>query len=72
MTANLHGAPLVHRFSVGAMVRLSRSRTLPNAITGPYEVIATLPERDGELQYRIKSDREPFQRIMTEDELELA
>jgi hypothetical protein len=54
------------------MVRLSRSRTLPNAITGPYEVIATLPERDGELQYRIKSDREPFQRIMTEDELELA
>jgi hypothetical protein len=72
MTANLHNAPLVHRFSVGAMVRLSRSSPLPNAVTGPYEVLATLPERDGDLQYRIKSDREPFQRITTEDELELA
>ena len=72
MTANLHNAPLVHRFSVGAMVRLSRGGPLPNAVTGPYEVLATLPERDGDLQYRIKSDREPFQRIMTENELELA
>jgi hypothetical protein len=72
MTTNLHNAPLVHRFSVGAMVRLSRSSPLPNAVTGPYEVLATLPERDGDLQYRIKSDREPFQRITTEDELELA
>jgi hypothetical protein len=72
MTANLHHAPLLHRFSVGAMVRLSRGRTPPNAVTGPYEVLATLPERDGDLQYRIKSEREPFQRIMTEDELELA
>ena len=54
------------------MVRLSRSSPLPNAVTGPFEVLATLPERDGDLQYRIKSNREPFQRIASEDELELA
>jgi hypothetical protein len=72
MTAKLHDAPLIHRYAVGAMVRLGRSSPLPNAATGPYEVLATLPERDGDLQYRIKSNREPFQRIASEDQLELA
>jgi hypothetical protein len=37
-----------------------------------YEVLAMLPERDGELQYRIKSEREPYQRIMKASELEPA
>jgi hypothetical protein len=45
---------------------------LRNAAAGNYEVLAQLPERDGDLQYRIKSDREPYQRIVKEGELEQA
>lgn len=62
----------IHRFAVGKMVRLNRAFPLLNALPGPYEVLAQLPERDGEFQYRIKSDREPYQRIVKEDELEPA
>ena len=61
-----------HRFAAGHMVRLSRAIPLRNAAAGYYEVLAQLPERDGDLQYRIKSDREPYQRIVKEGELEQA
>jgi hypothetical protein len=61
-----------HRFSVGNMVRLSKFLPLRNAVQGAYEILAQLPERDGELQYRIKSEREPYQRIVLEGELETA
>jgi hypothetical protein len=61
-----------HRFAAGRMVRLSRAIPLRNAAAGNYEVLAQLPERDGDLQYRIKSDREPYQRIVKEGELETA
>ena len=61
-----------HRFAAGHMVRLSRAIPLRNAAAGNYEVLAQLPERDGDLQYRIKSDREPYQRIVKEGELETA
>ena len=43
---------------------------LRNAVPGLYEVLAQLPARDGELQYRVKSDREPYQRSVKELELE--
>jgi len=33
-------------------------------------VVAQLPARDGQLQYRIKSGCEPFYRTATENELE--
>ena len=65
-------ASSTHRFTIGNMVRLNRVVPLRNAVAGPYEVLAQLPERDGELQYRVKSDREPYQRIIKEDELEPA
>jgi hypothetical protein len=61
-----------HRFAAGHMVRLSRAIPLRNAAAGNYEVLAQLPERDGDLQYRIKSDREPYQRIVKEGDLETA
>jgi hypothetical protein len=51
------------------MVRLSQAVRLRNAAPG-YEVLAQLPERDGEFQYRLKSDREPYQRIAKENELD--
>jgi hypothetical protein len=60
-----------HRFAVGSAVRFTRTAPLHPAV-GPYEVLAQLPERDGECQYRIRSDREPYQRIVKEHELEPA
>lgn len=72
-TREIHqNPPGNHRFAIGKLVRLSRINPLRNAVSGPYEVLAQLPEREGELQYRIKSEREPYQRIMREDELEPA
>jgi hypothetical protein len=65
-------APLGHRFAIGKMVQLSRGIPLRNAVAGPYEVLAQLPAQEGEFQYRIKSAREPYQRIMKEGDLELA
>ena len=64
--------PFSHRFAIGKMVQLGKGIPLRNAVGGPYEVLAQLPEREGEFQYRIKSAREPYQRIMKEGDLELA
>jgi hypothetical protein len=59
-----------HRFAIGRRVQLCHAIRQRNAVSGPYEILALLPEREGELQYRIKSEREPYQRVMKEDELE--
>jgi hypothetical protein len=72
MSAPHADAGASHRFAAGHMVRLSRAIPLRNAAAGNYEVLAQLPERDGDLQYRIKSDREPYQRVVKEGELETA
>lgn len=61
-----------HRFATGRTVRLSKGFPFRNAAGGTYEVLAQLPARDGEFQYRIKSEREPYQRVVKEDELERA
>jgi hypothetical protein len=62
--------PSSHSFIAGNVVRLSKRVPPRNAATGPYKVIAQLPERDGQLQYRVKSGFEPFYRTITENELE--
>ena len=59
-----------HRFSIGSMVHLNRSGFTRFAVRGLYEILALLPERDGKLQYRIKSGSEPYTRVAREDELE--
>ena len=61
-----------HRFAVGATVRLNRNGSFGNAVSGAFKIIAKLPEQDGELQYRIKSEHEPFQRTVKEYQLEMA
>lgn len=61
-----------HRFAVGATVRLNRIGSFGNAVSGAFNIIAKLPEQDGELQYRIKSEHEPFQRTVKEYQLERA
>jgi len=59
-----------HRFAIGSMVRLSRIFPVRNACPGAYEVVAQLPDSEGEHQYCIKSDREPYRRIVKERQLE--
>jgi hypothetical protein len=61
-----------HRYHVGQIVRLGGGFPLRNAVTGEYKVVSQLPSRDGELQYRIKSNREPYERVVKEGELEHA
>jgi hypothetical protein len=39
------------------------------AAGGIYEVVRQLPTNNGELGYRIKSDREPYQRAVRESQL---
>ncbi len=64
-----HPAIAVHRYARGHVVRVFKSLARPTVADGAYTVIAQLPERDGKLQYRIKSDREPYERVVKEDEL---
>jgi hypothetical protein len=71
MSAHLD-AEAKHRFDIGCTVHLGKAFPLRNAVQGPYEVLGQLPRRDGEFQYRIKSSREPYQRIVKEGELEPA
>ena len=52
-------------------MHLRRRFPLRKAAPGPYKVVAQLPERDGQFQYRIKSGCEPFYRTVNENELEL-
>ena len=62
--------PSTHSFITGNMVRLSKRVPARNAAPGRYQVVAQLPERDGQFQYRVKSGYEPFYRTVTENELE--
>ena len=59
-----------HRVAIGNMVRLNKNVPMRYAVASAYEILAHLPERDGKLQYRIKSGSESYQRIVKEDELE--
>jgi hypothetical protein len=62
--------PPTHSFIPGLVVRLRQRFPPRNAAPGPYKIVAQLPERDGQFQYRVKSGCEPFYRTVPEDELE--
>jgi hypothetical protein len=59
-----------HRFKVGQLVRIRGPGRYVDGAAGPYEIIATLPERDSQYQYCVKSNREAYKRIVKEGELE--
>jgi hypothetical protein len=63
--------PSRHSFNTGNVVLLSKRFPARKAAPGPYKVVAQLPERDGQFQYRIKSGCEPFYRTVNENELEV-
>jgi hypothetical protein len=71
MALNPNRTPSGHSFITGNVVRLRRRFPPRKAAPGPYKVVAQLPERDGQFQYRIKNGCEPFYRTVNENDLEL-
>jgi hypothetical protein len=57
-----------YKFKIGQSVHLTASAR-SGAPAGPYQITQRMPERDGELQYRIKSPSEGHERVAKESEL---
>jgi hypothetical protein len=58
-----------HKFKVGQLVDFAPSRLGTAASGRLYEIIRRLPAEAGELQYRVKSKSESFERVAKESEL---
>ena len=72
VVASVIGADMTPKFRSGQTVRLSRGLPYKSAAEGDYKVIRPLPDNGSELQYRIKSVREPHERVVKESDLERA
>jgi hypothetical protein len=59
-----------HQFRPGQTVRVRRGFPNRSAVEGDYKVIRTLPESGGELEYRVKSVREAYERVVKESDLQ--
>jgi hypothetical protein len=57
-----------NQFHSGQTVRLVRS-SLRAAADGEFKIVRPLPDDGGETQYRIKSVREPHERVVKESDL---
>jgi hypothetical protein len=64
-----HGAP-ARLFDIGQAVRLKGGVGLGPKTGEIYRVTATLPPKGNSLQYRIRSEGESHERVVTEDSLE--
>ena len=58
-----------NQFHPGETVRLVRS-SLRSAADGDFKIVRPLPDDGGETQYRIKSLREPHDRVVKESDLQ--
>jgi hypothetical protein len=67
----MESAKRMHKFKVGQSVSLQSTLYNRDSARGAYEVTKQLPERDGQFEYRIKSSREPHERVVGESELSL-
>ena len=56
----------MRQFSVGQVVTCLPDRFLRHAAPGNYRIIATMPDRDGDHIYRIKSPIEEYERVVRE------
>jgi len=61
-----------HRFRLGQKVQLTGGYPYRSAAVGDYEIVRQLPKAGDEFEYRIKSSREPHERVVKESELEKA
>ena len=57
-----------NQFHSGQTVRLVRS-SMRTAADGEFKIVRPLPDEGGETQYRIKSAREPHERVVKESDL---
>jgi hypothetical protein len=60
-----------HRFTVGQVVRFRNRMDRPPRSAENFKITRTLPAVGGLLQYRIRNEIEPHERVATEDRLEL-
>jgi hypothetical protein len=58
-----------HKFRIGEQVELVPGMAERLTAGGIYEVVRQLPTSNGEFGYRIKSDREPYERAVRESQL---
>lgn len=64
--------PASHLFRIGQIVRMTSRFGVSPDTADFYRIIATLPPRDNALQYRVRSDAERHERVVTQDILEAA
>lgn len=64
--------PVSHLFRIGQIVRMTSRFGVSPDTADFYRIIATLPPRDNALQYRVRSDAERHERVVTQDILEAA
>lgn len=57
-----------HRFRIGQMVEIMPT-TLRAAVTGRYEIIRLVPCDSNDPRYRLKSEDEKYERVLSENEL---
>lgn len=60
-----------HLFAIGQTVRLKGGFGRTALADDIYRVTGTLPARGNSLQYRIRNDDERYERVTTQDSLEL-
>ena len=60
-----------HRFSIGQSVRLPNRLGMLKTNDLVFKVTGTMPAKDRLPQYRIRSDEERHERVVTEDMLEV-
>ncbi len=58
-----------HLYALGDLVCF-QSRA-PVKLPDSFEVTALMPQRDGVVQYKVKSEYEQFERVVQEDDIEL-
>ena len=61
-----------HRFAVGQTVRMKSRIGMLQKPVELFEIKSRLPVKDGSPQYRIRSEHETYERVTTEDNLEVA
>ncbi|QFR33063.1 hypothetical protein [Ancylobacter sp. TS-1] len=68
----VHREAATHRFAIGQTVRLRGGYGVFTSRFGDvYRVTGTLPPSGDSPQYRIRNEREQYERVTTEDSLEL-
>ncbi len=69
MGSSSNHEPHAHLYKIGEMVTFDPRGGHQRNPRGEFSVLAQLPPSDSDLQYRIKSANEPYQRVASEHQL---